>query len=58
MSKKSSEIINGISLGEIIKDLYSIYADEWLAYFQYWVFAQSMKGVENFMKKIESYTIC
>jgi bacterioferritin len=46
MGKKSREIIEGISIEEVIKDLRSAYADEWIAHFQYWVFAQSMKGVD------------
>jgi bacterioferritin len=46
MGKKAKEIIEGVAIEEVIKDLYSTYADEWIAHFQYWVFAQSMRGVD------------
>jgi len=45
MGKKAKEIIEGISIEEIVQDLKSIYADEWIAHFQYWVFAQALRGV-------------
>jgi Protein distantly related to bacterial ferritins len=46
MGKKAREIIEGISIEEVINDLNSVYADEWISHFQYWVFAHAMKGVD------------
>ncbi|MBD3273364.1 ferritin [Candidatus Dependentiae bacterium] len=43
MGQRGKEIIK-IDLSELITDLNKAYADEWLAYYQYWVGAQVAKG--------------
>ncbi|MFH1461863.1 MAG: ferritin-like domain-containing protein [bacterium] len=43
MGKKGTEIIK-INSVELIKTLNKAFADEWLAYYQYWVGAQIAKG--------------
>ena len=42
---KTAEIIE-ISVNEVIKDLNSAYADEWLAHYQYFLYAQVLQGIE------------
>lgn len=43
MGKKGTEIIK-INSTELIKTLNKAFADEWLAYYQYWIGAQIAKG--------------
>jgi bacterioferritin len=43
MGKKGQEIVE-IELDEVIKDLNSAYADEWLAHYQYFLYAQIIEG--------------
>jgi bacterioferritin len=45
MGQKGKEIIE-ISVNEVIKDLNSAYADEWLAHYQYFLYAQVLQGIE------------
>jgi bacterioferritin len=46
MGKKGTEIVakGGIDVKELIKKLNKAYADEWLAYIQYWTGAQVIEG--------------
>jgi bacterioferritin len=44
MGKKGQEIVE-IELDEVIKDLNSAYADEWLAHYQYFLYAQVIEGI-------------
>jgi bacterioferritin len=46
MGKKGTEIAqkNGMNVKELIKKLNKAYADEWLAYIQYWTGAQVIEG--------------
>lgn len=43
MGKRGTEIIKG-DVNEIIEMLNKAYADEWLAYYQYWIGAKIVKG--------------
>ena len=43
MGTKGREIV-GLDLAELVKLLNKAYADEWLAYYQYWVGAKVAKG--------------
>ena len=43
MGTRSREIVN-LDVDELIKLLNSAFADEWLAYYQYWIGAQVVKG--------------
>ena len=45
MAKKGNSIIKGIEVSEIISLLNRAYADEWLAYYQYFIEAQVVKGL-------------
>jgi bacterioferritin len=44
MGKKGQEIVE-IELDEVIKDLNSAYADEWLAHYQYFLYAKVIEGI-------------
>jgi bacterioferritin len=44
MGKKGQEIVE-IELDEVLKDLNSAYADEWLAHYQYFLYAQVIEGI-------------
>lgn len=44
MGKRGISIIKGIEVGEIIRLLNKAYADEWLAYYQYYIEAKIIKG--------------
>ncbi len=44
MGKKAIEIIN-IDVNELINELNKAFADEWLAYYQYWIAAQVVTGL-------------
>ncbi|MCF6206740.1 MAG: ferritin [Sulfurovum sp.] len=45
MAKKGNSIIQGIEINEIITMLNKAYADEWLAYYQYFIEAKVIKGI-------------
>ena len=44
MGKRGISIIKGIEVDEVIRLLNKAYADEWLAYYQYYVEAKVVKG--------------
>lgn len=44
MGKKGISILNGIEAEEVVKLLNRAYADEWLAYYQYFIEAKVVKG--------------
>lgn len=45
MARKGNSIIKGIEISEIITLLNKAYADEWLAYYQYFIEAKVVKGI-------------
>jgi bacterioferritin len=45
MGEKGKEIIE-IDVKEVINDLNSAFADEWLSHFQYFLYAQVIKGID------------
>ena len=45
MARKGNSIIKGIDIGELITTLNKAYADEWLAYYQYFIEAKVIKGI-------------
>jgi len=45
MGKRGNSIIKGIEPDEIIRVLNKAYADEWLAYYQYFIEAKVIKGI-------------
>ena len=45
MGQKGREILE-IDVNEVIQDLNSAYADEWLAHYQYFLFAQVIEGID------------
>ena len=45
MARKGNSIIKGIEINEIINVLNKAYADEWLAYYQYFIEAKVIKGI-------------
>lgn len=45
MGKRGNSIIKGLEISEIITMLNKAYADEWLAYYQYFVEAKVIKGI-------------
>jgi len=45
MAKRGNSIIKGIEIDEIITLLNRAYADEWLAYYQYYIEAKVIKGI-------------
>ena len=44
MGQKGKEILE-IDVNEVIKDLNSAYADEWLSHYQYFLYAQVIEGI-------------
>jgi bacterioferritin len=54
MGKKGKEILE-IDVNEVLKDLNSAYADEWLAHYQYFLYAQVIEGInaEILKEKLE-----
>lgn len=44
MGQKGQEIVE-IDLNEVLTDLNSAYADEWLAHYQYFLYAQVIEGI-------------
>ncbi len=45
MAKRGNAIIKGIEIDEVIKLLNKAYADEWLAYYQYYIESEVIKGI-------------
>ena len=45
MARKGNSIIKGIEINVIINVLNKAYADEWLAYYQYFIEAKVIKGI-------------
>ncbi|HEY9190736.1 MAG TPA: ferritin-like domain-containing protein [Sulfurovum sp.] len=45
MAQRGNSIIKGIEISEIIAMLNKAYADEWLAYYQYFIEAKVIKGI-------------
>jgi len=45
MARKGNSIIQGLEINEIIRMLNKAYADEWLAYYQYFIEAKVIKGI-------------
>jgi bacterioferritin len=45
MAKRGNSIIKGIEIEEIITLLNKAYADEWLAYYQYYIESKVIKGI-------------
>jgi bacterioferritin len=45
MGNYGNRIIKGIEVGEIVRLLNRAYADEWLAYYQYYIEAKVIKGI-------------
>jgi bacterioferritin len=45
MAKRGNSIIKGVEIDEIITLLNKAYADEWLAYYQYFIEAKVIKGI-------------
>ncbi|MCH9741286.1 MAG: ferritin [Epsilonproteobacteria bacterium] len=45
MAKRGNSIIKGLEINEIITTLNKAYADEWLAYYQYFIEAKVIKGI-------------
>ncbi len=45
MAKRGNSIVKGIKVKEIIQLLNKAYADEWLAYYQYFIEAKVIKGL-------------
>jgi bacterioferritin len=45
MGQKGRQIVE-IDVNEVLKDLNSVYADEWLAHYQYFLYAQVIDGID------------
>lgn len=45
MAVRGNSIIKGVEINEVIKLLNKAYADEWLAYYQYFLEAKVIKGI-------------
>lgn len=45
MARRGNSIIKGLEISEIITVLNKAYADEWLAYYQYFIEAKVIKGI-------------
>ena len=45
MARRGNSIIKGLEISDIITDLNKAYADEWLAYYQYFIEAKVIKGI-------------
>ena len=58
MGQKGKEIVE-IDVKEVISDLNSAYADEWLAHFQYFLYAQIIEGIdaETLKKELEQQSM-
>ena len=47
MAVRGNSIIKGVEISEVITLLNKAYADEWLAYYQYFIQAKVIKGIMN-----------
>lgn len=58
MGQKGREILE-IDVKEVINDLNSAYADEWLAHFQYFLFSQVIEGInaDTLKKELERQSL-
>jgi len=58
MGQRGKQIIE-IDVNEVIKDLNSAYADEWLSHFQYFLYAQLIEGIdaETLKKELEQQSM-
>ena len=45
MAKRGNAIIKGIEIEEVVRLLNKAYADEWLAYYQYYIESKVIKGI-------------
>ncbi len=45
MARRGNSIIKGLDINDIITRLNKAYADEWLAYYQYYIEAKVVKGI-------------
>jgi len=45
MARRGNSIIKGVDINDIITGLNKAYADEWLAYYQYFIEAKVVKGI-------------
>ncbi len=45
MAKRGNSIIKGIEISEVVRLLNRAYADEWLAYYQYFIESKVIKGL-------------
>jgi len=45
MARRGNSIIKGLDINDIITGLNKAYADEWLAYYQYFIEAKVIKGI-------------
>jgi bacterioferritin len=45
MARRGNSIIKGLDINDIITGLNKAYADEWLAYYQYFIEAKVVKGI-------------
>lgn len=45
MARRGNSIIKGLDINDIITQLNKAYADEWLAYYQYFIEAKVVKGI-------------
>ena len=45
MARRGNSIIKGLDINDIITELNKAYADEWLAYYQYFIEAKVVKGI-------------
>ena len=45
MARRGNSIIKGLDINDIITQLNRAYADEWLAYYQYFIEAKVVKGI-------------
>jgi len=45
MARRGNSIIKGVEINDIITGLNKAYADEWLAYYQYFIEAKVIKGI-------------
>ena len=45
MAIRGNSIIKGVEISEVIQLLNKAYADEWLAYYQYFIQAKVIKGI-------------
>jgi bacterioferritin len=52
MGQKGREIVE-IDVKEVIEDLNAAFADEWLSHFQYFLYAQTIEGIDAAILKKE-----